>query len=138
MKMKFRMFGLWSGSSEQEWAGGQHVQGHGQRQPSSRRRRRPVAIKYMVKAKYDTIDCIYVPQKLTNSQLHLPHGTKQNRVMKKLNTTRMWAYAQRHGRTRNIQVVPSVENDEERKFHNSLPCTMPQRLAHAQCSSALE
>jgi len=26
-------------------------------------------------------------------------------------------------------VVPSVENDEECKFHNSIPCTMPQSLA---------
>ena len=36
-----------------------------------------------------------------------------------------------------IQVVPSVENDE-RKFHNSIPCTMPQSLADAYCSSAVQ
>ena len=37
-------------------------------------------------------------QKLTSSQLSLPHGTKQKRVMKELKTTRMWANAQRDGR----------------------------------------
>ena len=49
----------------------------------------------------------------------------------------MWAYAQRDGRPRNIQVVASVENDEERKFHNSIPCTMPQSLADVVTPSAL-
>jgi len=36
-----------------------------------------------------------------------------------------------------IQVAPSVENDEERKFHNSIPCTMPQSLADVVTPSAL-
>jgi len=34
-------------------------------------------------------------------------------------------------------VAPSVENDQERKFHNFIPCTMPQSLADAHCSSAV-
>jgi len=37
-----------------------------------------------------------------------------------------------------IQVAPSVENYEEQKFHNSIPCTMPQSLADAHCSSAVQ
>ena len=37
-----------------------------------------------------------------------------------------------------IQVTPSVENDEEQKFHNSIPCTMPQSMADAHCSSAVQ
>ena len=32
-----------------------------------------------------------------------------------------------------IQVAPSVENNEEQKFHNSIPCTMPQSLADSHC-----
>jgi len=36
-----------------------------------------------------------------------------------------------------IQVAPSVENAEE-KFHNSIPSTTPQSLAHAHCSSAVQ
>jgi len=36
-------------------------------------------------------------KKLASSQLNLPHGTKQKRVTKKLQTTRMWANAQRDG-----------------------------------------
>jgi len=32
----------------------------------------------------------------------------------------------------------SVENDEERKFHNSIPCITPQSLAHAHCSSVVQ
>jgi len=28
-------------------------------------------------------------------------------------------------------VAPSVENDKERKFRNSIPCTAPQSLAYA-------
>jgi len=40
-----------------------------------------------------------------------------------------------------IQVAPSVENDEEGKFHNSIPWAMPQTLADActapvPCSNA--
>jgi len=35
-------------------------------------------------------------------------------------------------------VAPSVENDEEQKFHNAIPCTMPQSLADAHCSSAVQ
>ena len=37
-----------------------------------------------------------------------------------------------------ILVAPSVENDEERKFHNSILCTMLQSLADAHCSSAVQ
>jgi len=37
-----------------------------------------------------------------------------------------------------IQLAPSVENDEERKFRNSIPCTMPQCLAGAHCPSAVQ
>jgi len=48
----------------------------------------------------------------------------------------MWAYAQRDGCPGNIGGAASVENDEERKFHNSIPCTSPQSLAHVHCSSA--
>ena len=40
-------------------------------------------------ALYDTMDYILTcTQKLTSSQLSLPHGTKQQRVMKKLKQTR--------------------------------------------------
>jgi len=37
-----------------------------------------------------------------------------------------------------IYVAVCVENDEMRKFHNSVPCTMPQILADAHCSSAVK
>jgi len=37
-----------------------------------------------------------------------------------------------------ILVAPSVENNEERKFRNFIPCTTPQSLAHAHCSSAVQ
>jgi len=37
-----------------------------------------------------------------------------------------------------IEVAPSVENDEERKFHNSISCTMPQSLADIHFSSAVQ
>jgi len=30
------------------------------------------------------------------------------------------------------------KNDEELKFHNSIPCTTPQSLADAHCSSAMQ
>jgi len=36
-----------------------------------------------------------------------------------------------------IWVAPSVKNDEERVFRNSIPCTMPQSLANAHCSRAV-
>jgi len=36
--------------------------------------------------------------------------------------------------TLRIYVAPSVKNDDERKFHNSIPCTMLQSLADAHCS----
>ena len=51
--------------------------------------------------------------------------------------TRMWADAQRDGRPRNID-NDNVDNDEERKFRNSIPCTTPQSLADAHCSSAVQ
>ena len=48
---------------------------------------------------WNAVHYIYVyAHKITNSQLNLPHGTKQERAMKKLKTTRMWADAQRDGR----------------------------------------
>jgi len=50
----------------------------------------------------------------------------------------MRAYAQRDGLRQNIQVAPSVEHDEEWKFRNSFPCTMPQSLANAHCSGAVQ
>ena len=31
-------------------------------------------------------------------------------------------------------MAPSVENAEERKFRNSIPCTMPQSLADAKAA----
>jgi len=34
--------------------------------------------------------------------------------------------------------MPSVENDEGRKFHNSIPCTMLQSLADAHYSNAVQ
>jgi len=37
-----------------------------------------------------------------------------------------------------ILMAPSVENDEERKFRNCIPCTMPQSLAHTHSSSAVQ
>ena len=37
-----------------------------------------------------------------------------------------------------IYVEPSVENDEARQFRNSIPCTMPQSLANAHCSGAVQ
>jgi len=37
-----------------------------------------------------------------------------------------------------ILVAPYVENNEERKFRNFIPCTTPQSLAHAHCSSAVQ
>jgi len=37
-----------------------------------------------------------------------------------------------------ILVVPFAENDDERKFRNSISCTMPQSLADAHCSSAVQ
>ena len=37
-----------------------------------------------------------------------------------------------------IYVAPSVENDEEQKFRNSIPCTTPQSLVDAHCSSAVQ
>jgi len=40
--------------------------------------------------------------------------------------------------TLEIYVTPSVENDEERKFHNSIPCTMLQSLAYTHCWSAVQ
>jgi len=40
--------------------------------------------------------------------------------------------------TLGIQVAPSVENKDERKFRNSIPCTMPQSLAEAHPSSAVQ
>jgi len=40
--------------------------------------------------------------------------------------------------TLGIQVAPSIENDEEWKFRNSIPCTMPQSLADAHCSSIVQ
>ena len=50
---------------------------------------------------YDTIRCnctvLTFAQKLTSSQLNLPHGTKQKRVINKFKTTGMWANAQRDG-----------------------------------------
>jgi len=49
----------------------------------------------------------------------------------------MWAYVQRDGRL-GIYVALSVENDEERKFRNSIPCTTPQSLAHDHYSSAMQ
>jgi len=61
-------------------------------------------------------------QKLMNSQLNLPHGTKQKRkpVMKKLKTTTMCADAKRNGRPTEYRWRPL------RKFCNSIPCTTPQ------------
>jgi len=44
--------------------------------------------------------------------------------------TRMWADAQRDGRTAEYRWRPL------RKFRNSIPCTMPQSLADGHCSSA--
>jgi len=37
-----------------------------------------------------------------------------------------------------IQVAPSVENVEDRKFRNSIPCTTPQSLANAHCLSTVQ
>jgi len=37
-----------------------------------------------------------------------------------------------------IQLAPSVENAEERTFHNSIPSTTPQSLAHTHCLSAVQ
>jgi len=36
----------------------------------------------------------------------------------------------------NVMAALEDENDEERKFHNSIPCTTPQSLPDADCSSA--
>ena len=49
----------------------------------------------------------------------------------------MWAYAQRDGHPRNIGDA-SVENDEDQKLRNSIPCTTPQSLADAHSSSAVQ
>jgi len=46
--------------------------------------------------------------------------------------TRMWADAQRKGRPAEYRWRPL------RKFRNSIPCTMPQSLADAHCSSAVQ
>ena len=43
--------------------------------------------------------------------------------------TRMWADAQRDGRPAEYRW---------RKFRNSIPCTTPQTLADAHCSSAVQ
>jgi len=37
-----------------------------------------------------------------------------------------------------IYVAPSVENDEERNFRKSIPCTTPKTLAGAHCLSAVQ
>jgi len=49
----------------------------------------------------------------------------------------MWTYAQRNGRPQNIGGA-SVENDEQQKFRNSIPCTTLQSLAHAHCSTDMQ
>jgi len=54
----------------------------------------------------------------------------------KSNQSRIWAHAQHDGRPR--KVAASVENDEWRKFRNSIPCTTPQSLDDAHCSSAVQ
>jgi len=51
--------------------------------------------------------------------------------------TKMWAYAQPDGRRRNI-CDALCENDEVRNFRSSIPCTTPQSLADAHCSSAVQ
>jgi len=48
--------------------------------------------------------------------------------------TRMWADAQRDGRTAEY----IVGANEERNFCNSLPCPSPQSLADVHCSSAVQ
>jgi len=37
-----------------------------------------------------------------------------------------------------IYLAPFVDNDEERKFCNSIPCTTSQTLGDARCSSAVQ
>ena len=49
----------------------------------------------------------------------------------KRNTTRMWADAKRDGRPAEYRWRPL------RKLCNSIPCSMPQILADARCSSAV-
>ena len=49
----------------------------------------------------------------------------------------MWTYAQRNGRPQNIGGA-SVENDEQQKFRNSIPCTTLQSLADIRCWSAVQ
>jgi len=68
-------------------------------------------------------------QKLTSSQLNLPHGTKQKRIMKKLKTTRMWANAQRDGRPAKYSWRP-LFNAAKFGWHPLLECravTKPRR-----------
>ena len=61
---------------------------------------------FLKKLPYDTIRYTIVTctQKLTNSQLNLPHGTKQKSIMKKLKTKN------RDAHIRNGQVIKSVES----------------------------
>ena len=49
-----------------------------------------------------------------------------------ITTTRMWADARSHGRPAEYRWRPL------QKFHNSIPCTMPQSLADGRCSSAVQ
>jgi len=56
----------------------------------------------------------------------------ENCAKVKQNKTRMWADAQRDGRPAEYKWRLL------RKFRNSIPCSTPQRLAHARCFSAMQ
>jgi len=59
-----------------------------------------------------------------SSQLNLPHGTKQKRIMKKVKTKlEMWANAQRDGRPAEYRWCL---------------CSTPQSLANTQYYSAVQ
>jgi len=53
-------------------------------------------------------------------------------AIQELNATRMWADAQRDGRSAEYRWR------RLRKFRHSIPCTAPQTLADAHCSSVVQ
>ena len=66
------------------------------------------------------------------SDYNLSNNMEEKKNRKIQSKTRMWADAQRDGRPAEYRW------HRLRKFCNSIPCTMPQSLANARCSSAVQ